>query len=74
MKIILVTVLVFFSFNTDANLKEALEKDLDNLMTKVIEWRHDIHENPELGNREFRTEKKVAYHLTSLGIDVETVI
>ena len=64
MKIILVTVLVFFSFNTDANLKEALEKDLDNLMTKVIEWRHDIHENPELGNREFRTAKKVADHLT----------
>jgi amidohydrolase len=74
MKIILVTVLVFFSFNTDANLKEALEKDLDNLMTKVIEWRHDIHENPELGNREFRTAKKVADHLTSLGMDVETGI
>ena len=74
MKKILVTILVFFSFNLDANLKETLEKDLDNLMTKVIEWRHDIHENPELGNREFRTAKKVADHLTSLGMDVETGI
>ena len=74
MKKILVTILVFFSFNIDANLKETLEKDLDNLMTKVIEWRHDIHENPELGNREFRTAKKVADHLTSLGMDVETGI
>ena len=74
MKKTLVTVLVFFSFNIDANLKETLEKDLDNLMTKVIEWRHDIHENPELGNREFRTAKKVADHLTSLGMDVETGI
>ena len=74
MKKTLVTILVFFSFNIDANLKETLGKDLDNLMTKVIEWRHDIHENPELGNREFRTAKKVADHLTSLGMDVETGI
>ncbi len=74
MKKTLVTILILFSFNIDANLKETLEKDLDNLMTKVIEWRHDIHENPELGNREFRTAKKVADHLTSLGMDVETGI
>ena len=74
MKKTFVTILVFFSFKIDANLKENLEKDLDSLMTKVIEWRHDIHENPELGNREFRTAKKVADHLTSLGMDVETGI
>ena len=74
MKKTLVTILVFFSFNIDANLKETLEKDLDSLMTKVIEWRHDIHENPELGNREFRTAKNDADHLPSLGMDVETGI
>jgi len=74
MKKTLVTILVFFSFNIDANLKQILEQDLDYLMNKVIEWRHDIHENPELGNREFRTAKKVADHLTSLGMDVETGI
>tara|TARA_B100000963_G_scaffold279456_1_gene247931 strand:- start:319 stop:1587 length:1269 start_codon:yes stop_codon:yes gene_type:complete len=74
MKKTLVPVLAFFSFSIDADLKENLEKDLDNLMTKVIEWRHDIHENPELGNREFRTAKKVADHLTSLGMNVETGI
>ena len=74
MKKTLVTILVFFSFNIDANLKQTLEQDLDYLMNKVIEWRHDIHENPELGNREFRTAKKVADHLTSLGMDVETGI
>jgi amidohydrolase len=74
MKKTLITILVFFSFNIDANLKQILEQDLDYLMNKVIEWRHDIHENPELGNREFRTAKKVADHLTSLGMDVETGI
>ena len=56
------------------DLKEKLQADLDTLMEKVIEWRHDIHEFPELGNREFRTSKKVAEHLLSLGIEVETGI
>ena len=49
-----------------ADLKGNLDKDIDELMVKVIEWRHDIHENPELGNREFRTSKKIEDHLRSL--------
>jgi amidohydrolase len=43
-------------------------------MEKVIEWRHDIHEHPELGNREFRTSKKIEEHLRSLGMQIETKI
>ena len=43
-------------------------------MPKVIEWRHDIHEHPELGNREFRTSNKVKVHLEGLGIKVESGI
>lgn len=38
---------------------------------KVIEWRHDIHQNAELSNREFNTAKKIAEHLRSLGIEVQ---
>ncbi len=37
---------------------------------KVIAWRRDIHEHPELGNREQRTAGLVATHLKSLGIEV----
>jgi len=40
--------------------------------SKVIAWRRDIHEHPELGNRETRTAKLVADHLKSLGIEVRT--
>lgn len=36
---------------------------------EIIELRHRIHENPELGNREFETEKLVAEHLRNLGFD-----
>lgn len=39
---------------------------------KVISWRHDIHRQPELSNREFKTAEKVASHLKNLGIDVQT--
>ena len=57
-----------------SDLKQDLDNQLEPLMDKVIEWRHDIHQNPELGNREFRTAKKVADHLSSLDIEVETGI
>ena len=35
----------------------------------VIAWRRDLHEHPELGNREFRTAAVVADHLRALGLD-----
>jgi amidohydrolase len=41
---------------------------------KVIDWRHDIHQNPELGNREVRTAALIAKHLESLGIEVQTKV
>ena len=44
---------------------------VDRTEAKVIAWRRDLHQNPELGNREFRTSKIVADHLRSLGIEVK---
>ena len=40
----------------------------------MVEWRRDLHQNPELGNREFRTSQKVAEHLKALGLEVKTGI
>lgn len=51
-------------------LKPAIDKQAAAIENKVIEWRRDIHQNPELGNNEFRTAKKVADHLRGLGIEV----
>ena len=45
-----------------------------SLEAKVIQWRHEIHQNPELSNREFKTAEKVAAHLKALGIEVQTGI
>ncbi|WP_237067546.1 amidohydrolase [Microbulbifer guangxiensis] len=51
-----------------------LDRRLAQTEDKVIEWRRHIHQNPELGNREFETAKYVARHLESLGMEVETGI
>jgi amidohydrolase len=56
----------------------SLEADIDQRATqvesKVIAWRRDLHQHPELGNRETRTAKLVADHLRSLGLEVQTGI
>lgn len=44
----------------------------EHVEQKVIEWRRDFHKNPELSNREFRTAAKIAEHLRSLGVEVDT--
>jgi amidohydrolase len=51
-----------------------LEPELKAVDAKVIAWRRDFHQNPELSNREIRTSKIVADHLVSLGLKVETGI
>ncbi len=44
------------------------------LEQQVISWRRDLHQHPELSNREFRTAKVVAEHLQQLGLTVQTGI
>lgn len=39
---------------------------------RMIEWRRNIHQYPELSNREVKTAEKIAAHLKSLGIEVQT--
>src|SRR5690606_13061311 len=45
-----------------------------SLADKVIEWRRDIHQHPELSNQEVRTAKLVADHLKKSGLEVQTGI
>lgn len=52
--------------------QENLTKQIEAIESKVIEWRRDFHKYPELSNREFETSKKIAEHLKSLGLEVQT--
>ena len=60
------------AFAQPAKLLTKSSKLSKEIESKVIDWRHDIHENPELSNREFKTAEKIAAHLKSLGIEVQT--
>jgi amidohydrolase len=57
-----------------APLTAALESRIEVVESKVIAWRRDIHQHPELGNREVRTAGLVAAHLRALGIEVQTEV
>jgi amidohydrolase len=51
---------------------ESIESLSEKLSARVVEWRRDFHQNPELSNREFRTAGIVAEHLAALGMEVQT--
>src|SRR5438093_4254947 len=57
-----------------ATLDQRLDSAAANVESKVIECRRDIHQHPELGNRETRTSKLIADRLRELGIEVKTPI
>jgi len=54
------------------NFTAVIEKNASAVNDSVIAWRRFIHQNPELGNREFKTGAFIAAHLRALGIEVKT--
>ena len=54
--------------------QQSIQQDILEIEDKLIEWRRDFHQNPELSNREFKTAEKIAKHLTDIGLQVETNI
>lgn len=54
------------------SIRNDIQTKVKGIEQKVIDWRRDIHQNPELGNREVRTAAMVAKHLESLGMEVKT--
>ena len=71
-----IPVLILTSMQTAAQndivkLKEKAAAETEKIEPKCIAWRRDIHEHPELGNRETRTSKLIADHLRKLGFEVK---
>jgi hypothetical protein len=54
------------------DLEKEIRQRAAAIESKLIAWRRDIHEHPELGEQETRTSALVADHLTSLGLEVKT--
>jgi amidohydrolase len=57
-----------------AAFHQRIDRAATEVMPKVIAWRRDFHQHPELGNREIRTSKIVAEHLRALGLEVRTKV
>ncbi|CAN5175363.1 M20 family metallopeptidase [soil metagenome] len=55
----------------DAKLQLKIYQQAKDLEPKLIEWRRNFHQHPELSNREFRTGKLIAEYLKSLGMEVQ---
>lgn len=72
-KPLLIALLGLFAANAFAQTtsKAEVAKRVDAIEKKIIAWREDFHEHPELGNHEFRSSEIIAKHLESLGIEVK---
>jgi len=73
-KVLIIGVIIMMGSTLYAQtaLNKEADKKAEKLEQQVIEWRRYFHEHPELSNREFETAKKIAEHLKSLGIEVQT--
>ena len=64
------TLSLLFAFNALADDRQTrISSAADAVNAQVIAWRRDLHQHPELSNREVRTAKLVADHLRALGFD-----
>ena len=70
---IIATLAIFSVVPAQAQLKQSvnIEDAIKNIEAKTITMRRDLHEHPELGNREKRTAKIIADQLRSFGIEVK---
>ena len=71
------TMALFISIPTMASaeivsLEAKVRERAASIEQKLIAWRRDIHQHPELGDQENRTSSLVAEHLRSLGMEVRT--
>ncbi len=58
----------------DTHSFSEIDRRAEELKDKLIAWRRDFHEHPELSNREHRTGTIVAEHLRALGLEVEAPV
>ncbi|MDB5263144.1 MAG: N-acyl-L-amino acid amidohydrolase [Adhaeribacter sp.] len=65
-------VLTLPAFSQNHPFDARINPAADQLEQKVISWRRDFHQHPELGNAEKRTAAIVAKHLKKLGMEVKT--
>ncbi len=56
----------------EANMIEALRKDIDKLTPQLVAWRRDFHRHPEIAFEERRTSSVLREFMEGIGITVES--
>ncbi len=69
--LVLFNLCVSFLFSQVQNFQDRISIAVTKIESKMISWRRDFHEHPELSNRETRTAKIISDHLRSLGLEVK---
>jgi amidohydrolase len=74
MKFVFTLIFLFCNYisSTAQSIETKINLAAEKILPKVIEWRRHIHQNPELGNREFKTMAYITAHLQKLGLEVKT--
>ena len=68
-------VLIAFPLIASAQITpEQLDQLAAEAQPQVVEWRRWFHQNPELGNREFKTSERIAEILKEMGLEPQTGI
>ncbi|WP_114791601.1 amidohydrolase [Niabella yanshanensis] len=75
MRKIIFSVALFFCTTViiGQNYTQSIATKAQAVQPRLVEWRRHIHQNPELSNREFKTQQYVLAHLKKLGIQTDTL-
>lgn len=57
---------------TGSPFRAEIDRKIAELTPRVVAWRREVHQHPELSYQETRTAAFVAQHLRSLGLEVQT--
>ncbi len=76
-KIKWIAIIIAFLFIQNINAQDinsTIATRSSAIQTKLTEWRRHLHQNPELGNREFKTSAYIVEQLKGLGLEIQTGI
>ena len=69
----LILTLLVYSIPVGAqDMSVAIAAKASAIQSKLVEWRRHLHQNPELSNREFKTEAYIIEHLQNLGLEIQS--
>lgn len=65
---------IFFNDLLSQDIITVINNKANAVQKELIQWRRQLHQHPELGNREFKTSAYIIEQLKGLGLEVKTGI